>query len=91
MKKDLKKTSTLIFVSGMPNIVKPFDFYLYLSLLMPDTFNSFPQFVVRYCKGKFRNENSLYLDTQGFSKTKELNLILREKVSSTIIISIYRQ
>lgn len=64
----------------MPHITKPVDLYLYLSILRPDIFDSYPEFVTRYCKASLQDTKSLFLNDKGFSKTKELNLLIYEKV-----------
>ena len=75
----LKKCNRIIFSTSVPNIKRPSDLYTFLKILRPDIFNNENLFKCRYCNGTFRNKYSVNINGQGFSKVKELEIILYEK------------
>ena len=76
----LKEAKHIVFWSAVPRIVSPSELYLYMNLLRPDIFNSYPEFATRYWKASLSDNRTLFLNDKGFSKSKELNLILYEKL-----------
>ena len=80
LKPFLKNAKHIIFWSAVPRIVSPSELYLYMNLLRPDIFNSYAEFATRYWKAMLSDTKSLFLNDKGFSKSKELNLILYEKL-----------
>ena len=52
---------------------------MYLKILRPDIFNSYHDFAFRYCNANLANKKGLYLKDDGFWKTDELTLFLKEK------------
>lgn len=75
----LKKASRVIMLTSVPNVMKPKDLYMYLNILRPDIFDSYFLYACRYCKAAFKDNRTLYLKDDRFSKNKELSLIMYNK------------
>eukprot|EP01038_Epipyxis_sp_PR26KG_P009322 gene9322-12559_t len=75
----LKQASVSVCLSGTPATNRPIELYPQLHGLLPNVFNDFDQFALRYCDAK----PSIYtnkLEGKGSSNEKELKLLLENMV-----------
>lgn len=76
----LRKSGVSICMTGTPALNRPVELYTQLNGLLPQVFNSYDQFVRRYCNAKPSTFDPNVLDVKGSSNESELKLLLENMV-----------